>query len=112
MSHSSSMTHLSLSLGALAQLKENTILREYLGIRHFIIITVRVYRDNNYTKKKKMGILRCEPTYRIAAGGGAGLTEILLFHPLDVIKTRLQSQVPGAPDAYKEHYNNIIYYDI
>ena len=39
-----------------------------------------------------MGILRNEATYRIAAGGTAGLTEILLFHPLDVVKTRLQSQ--------------------
>ena len=59
-----------------------------------------------------MGIQRNESWYRIVAGGGAGLTEIMLFHPLDVIKTRLQSQVPGAPDAYKEHYNNIIYYNI
>ena len=50
-----------------------------------------------------MGILRNESVYRIASGGGAGLTEILLFHPLDVIKTRLQSQVPGSPDAYKEY---------
>ena len=33
-----------------------------------------------------MGILRNEPVYRITAGGAAGLTEILLFHPLDVIK--------------------------
>lgn len=48
-----------------------------------------------------MGILRNEPVYRIASGGTAGLTEILLFHPLDVIKTRLQSQTPGSPDAYK-----------
>ena len=38
---------------------------------------------------------------RIASGGAAGLTEILLFHPLDVVKTRLQSQQAGAPDAYK-----------
>ena len=38
---------------------------------------------------------------RITAGGTAGLVEILLFHPLDVVKTRLQSQVKGAPDAYK-----------
>ena len=50
-----------------------------------------------------MGILRNEPVYRIASGGTAGLTEILLFHPLDVIKTRLQSQTPGSPDAYKEN---------
>ena len=47
-------------------------------------------------------ILRNEPVYRITSGGTAGLTEILLFHPLDVIKTRLQSQTPGSPDAYKE----------
>ena len=40
-------------------------------------------------------------TNRITAGGSAGLVEILLFHPLDVVKTRLQSQVKGAPDAYK-----------
>ena len=48
-----------------------------------------------------MGLLRNEATYRIASGGTAGLTEILLFHPLDVIKTRLQSQTKGSADAYK-----------
>ena len=47
-----------------------------------------------------MGLIRNEATYRIAAGGAAGLSEILLFHPLDVIKTRLQSQTKGAPGAY------------
>jgi len=47
-----------------------------------------------------MGILRNEATYRITAGGAAGLSEILLFHPLDVIKTRLQSQTKGSADAY------------
>ena len=55
-----------------------------------------------------MGILRNEPVYRIASGGTAGLTEILLFHPLDVIKTRLQSQTPGSPDAYKEMVDHMI----
>ena len=55
-----------------------------------------------------MGILRNEPVYRIASGGTAGLTEILLFHPLDVIKTRLQSQTPGSPDAYKEMIDHMI----
>jgi len=47
-----------------------------------------------------MGILRNEATYRITAGGAAGLSEILLFHPLDVIKTRLQSQTKGAAGNY------------
>lgn len=42
-----------------------------------------------------------DSAYRITAGGSAGLVEILLFHPLDVVKTRLQSQVKGAPNAYK-----------
>ena len=57
-----------------------------------------------------MGILRNEPVYRIASGGTAGLTEILLFHPLDVIKTRLQSQTPGSPDAYKEMVDHMIFF--
>lgn len=47
-----------------------------------------------------MGILNNEPCYRIASGGAAGLTEILLFHPLDVVKTRLQSQTKGSAGAY------------
>lgn len=37
---------------------------------------------------------------QFAAGGGAGLVEILIMQPLDVVKTRIQIQVKGAPGSY------------
>ncbi|KAI8828607.1 mitochondrial carrier domain-containing protein [Chytriomyces cf. hyalinus JEL632] len=42
------------------------------------------------------------PLYmNVAAGAIAGVTEILVCYPLDVIKTRFQLQVSGAENAYK-----------
>jgi solute carrier family 25 (mitochondrial 2-oxodicarboxylate transporter), member 21 len=38
--------------------------------------------------------------YQFAAGAIAGVTEILIMYPLDVVKTRFQLQVAGAPGAY------------
>ncbi|EPS40732.1 hypothetical protein H072_5378 [Dactylellina haptotyla CBS 200.50] len=40
--------------------------------------------------------------YNFAAGAVAGVSEILVMYPLDVVKTRIQLQVGGAagPDAY------------
>lgn len=37
---------------------------------------------------------------QIAAGGSAGLVEVCIMHPLDLIKTRLQ--LPGG------HFNGVI----
>ena len=37
---------------------------------------------------------------QIAAGGSAGLVEILIMQPLDVVKTRFQLQTTGAAGAY------------
>ncbi|XP_067935962.1 mitochondrial 2-oxodicarboxylate carrier-like [Watersipora subatra] len=37
---------------------------------------------------------------QLASGGSAGLVEICLMHPLDVIKTRLQIQKSGSAEAY------------
>eukprot|EP00735_Rhodelphis_limneticus_P005706 TRINITY_DN1767_c0_g1::TRINITY_DN1767_c0_g1_i1::g.25239::m.25239 TRINITY_DN1767_c0_g1::TRINITY_DN1767_c0_g1_i1::g.25239 ORF type:complete len:306 (+),score=44.48,sp/Q99297/ODC2_YEAST/44.95/5e-77,Mito_carr/PF00153.22/1.4e-27,Mito_carr/PF00153.22/1.1e-17,Mito_carr/PF00153.22/8.1e-20 TRINITY_DN1767_c0_g1_i1:53-919(+) len=36
----------------------------------------------------------------VVAGGSAGLVEILVMYPLDVVKTRLQLQVAGSADSY------------
>ncbi|KAI6183482.1 SLC (SoLute Carrier)-like protein [Aphelenchoides bicaudatus] len=44
---------------------------------------------------------------QIVAGGSAGLVEILLMHPLDVVKTRLQlgkSHYSGLGDVFKQTY--------
>ncbi|XP_064859414.1 mitochondrial 2-oxodicarboxylate carrier [Oncorhynchus nerka] len=50
------------------------------------------------TSPKKQGLLR-EASHQIIAGGSAGLVEILLMHPLDVVKTRFQIQ-RGTSDPH------------
>ncbi|XP_072313683.1 mitochondrial 2-oxodicarboxylate carrier [Eucyclogobius newberryi] len=43
-----------------------------------------------------------EASHQIIAGGSAGLVEICLMHPLDVVKTRFQIQRgTGDPNSYK-----------
>ncbi|XP_016140355.1 mitochondrial 2-oxodicarboxylate carrier isoform X2 [Sinocyclocheilus grahami] len=50
---------------------------------------------------KKQSLLR-EASHQITAGGSAGLVEICLMHPLDVVKTRFQIQRGKAdPNNYK-----------
>ncbi|XP_048218452.1 mitochondrial 2-oxodicarboxylate carrier [Perognathus longimembris pacificus] len=51
--------------------------------------------------KPNVGLLR-EISQQILAGGSAGLVEICLMHPLDVVKTRLQLQrFVTDPKSYK-----------
>uniref|UniRef100_A0AAZ3Q775 Mitochondrial 2-oxodicarboxylate carrier n=1 Tax=Oncorhynchus tshawytscha TaxID=74940 RepID=A0AAZ3Q775_ONCTS len=50
------------------------------------------------TSPQKQGLLR-EASHQIIAGGSAGLVEILLMHPLDVVKTRFQIQ-RGTSDPH------------
>jgi len=38
--------------------------------------------------------------YQFAAGAIAGVSEILLMYPLDVVKTRFQLQVAGSGEQY------------
>lgn len=38
---------------------------------------------------------------QMVSGSLAGLTDICLLYPLDVMKTRFQLQRPGTPNAYK-----------
>lgn len=44
--------------------------------------------------------------YQFAAGAVAGVSEILMMYPLDVVKTRVQLQ-SGTPIAGAEHYNGM-----
>lgn len=51
--------------------------------------------------QKKQSLLR-EASHQIIAGGSAGLVEICLMHPLDVVKTRFQLQrATSEPHGYK-----------
>uniref|UniRef100_A0A3Q3KTQ7 Mitochondrial 2-oxodicarboxylate carrier n=1 Tax=Mastacembelus armatus TaxID=205130 RepID=A0A3Q3KTQ7_9TELE len=51
--------------------------------------------------KKPQTMVR-EASHQIIAGGSAGLVEICLMHPLDVVKTRFQIQRgTGDPNSYK-----------
>ncbi|XP_042533834.1 mitochondrial 2-oxodicarboxylate carrier [Dipodomys spectabilis] len=51
--------------------------------------------------KSNVGLLR-EISQQILAGGSAGLVEICLMHPLDVVKTRFQLQrFATDPNSYK-----------
>lgn len=53
------------------------------------------------TSPKPKSMLR-EASHQIIAGGSAGLVEICLMHPLDVVKTRFQIQRGSSdPTAYK-----------
>uniref|UniRef100_A0A8C9Z3X9 Mitochondrial 2-oxodicarboxylate carrier n=1 Tax=Sander lucioperca TaxID=283035 RepID=A0A8C9Z3X9_SANLU len=53
------------------------------------------------TTKKPQSMLR-EASHQIIAGGSAGLVEICLMHPLDVVKTRFQIQRGTSdPNSYK-----------
>ncbi|KAJ6006390.1 hypothetical protein N7451_004334 [Penicillium sp. IBT 35674x] len=45
--------------------------------------------------------------YQFAAGAVAGVSEILVMYPLDVVKTRVQLQ-SGAATAGAEHYNGMV----
>ncbi|XP_036398539.1 mitochondrial 2-oxodicarboxylate carrier isoform X2 [Megalops cyprinoides] len=50
---------------------------------------------------KQQSLLR-EASHQIIAGGSAGLVEICLMHPLDVVKTRFQiQQGKSDPNSYK-----------
>ncbi|KAK9534102.1 hypothetical protein VZT92_009172 [Zoarces viviparus] len=53
------------------------------------------------TTNKPQSMLR-EASHQIIAGGSAGLVEICLMHPLDVVKTRFQIQRGTSdPNSYK-----------
>lgn len=53
------------------------------------------------TQGKQQSLLR-EASHQIIAGGSAGLVEICLMHPLDVVKTRFQLQrAASEPHGYK-----------
>uniref|UniRef100_A0AAQ4RKT1 Mitochondrial 2-oxodicarboxylate carrier n=1 Tax=Gasterosteus aculeatus aculeatus TaxID=481459 RepID=A0AAQ4RKT1_GASAC len=53
------------------------------------------------TAREPRGMLR-EASHQIIAGGSAGLVEICLMHPLDVVKTRFQIQRGTSdPNSYK-----------
>ncbi|XP_036912329.1 mitochondrial 2-oxodicarboxylate carrier isoform X4 [Sturnira hondurensis] len=53
------------------------------------------------TSKAEVGFVK-EASRQIVAGGSAGLVEICLMHPLDVVKTRLQIQRCSTdPNSYK-----------
>uniref|UniRef100_A0A3B5KGH7 Mitochondrial 2-oxodicarboxylate carrier n=1 Tax=Takifugu rubripes TaxID=31033 RepID=A0A3B5KGH7_TAKRU len=53
------------------------------------------------TAQKPRSMLR-EASHQIIAGGSAGLVEICLMHPLDVVKTRFQIQRGSSdPNSYK-----------
>ncbi|XP_066550274.1 mitochondrial 2-oxodicarboxylate carrier isoform X2 [Amia ocellicauda] len=53
------------------------------------------------SEKKQQSFLR-EASHQIMAGGSAGLVEICLMHPLDVVKTRFQIQRGKSdPNSYK-----------
>ncbi|XP_054894113.1 mitochondrial 2-oxodicarboxylate carrier [Poeciliopsis prolifica] len=53
------------------------------------------------TANKPRSVLR-EASHQIMAGGSAGLVEICLMHPLDVVKTRFQIQRGSSdPTSYK-----------
>ncbi|XP_046874114.1 mitochondrial 2-oxodicarboxylate carrier isoform X2 [Hypomesus transpacificus] len=53
------------------------------------------------TTKKQQSLVR-EASHQIIAGGSAGLVEICLMHPLDVVKTRFQIQRgTSEPHSYK-----------
>lgn len=49
--------------------------------------------------------------YQFAAGAVAGISEILVMYPLDVVKTRMQLQVSkavGSVGAAQEHYTGVV----
>lgn len=52
------------------------------------------------TAQKPRGLLK-EASHQIIAGGSAGLVEICLMHPLDVVKTRFQIQRGSDLNRYK-----------
>ncbi|QLQ81465.1 hypothetical protein HG537_0F02260 [Torulaspora globosa] len=45
--------------------------------------------------------------YQFIAGAVAGISEILVMYPLDVVKTRMQLQVSGAVGGAAEHYTGV-----
>lgn len=49
--------------------------------------------------------------YQFVAGAVAGISEILVMYPLDVVKTRMQlqvSQAAGSAAAAQEHYTGVV----
>ncbi|ORY53111.1 mitochondrial 2-oxodicarboxylate carrier 2 [Rhizoclosmatium globosum] len=57
----------------------------------------QIFSDNNETMAEKPLPL----WMNVSAGAIAGVTEILVCYPLDVVKTRFQLQVSGTATAYK-----------
>lgn len=61
----------------------------------------RRVRRAKMSAKAEVGLVR-EASRQIVAGGSAGLVEICLMHPLDVVKTRFQIQrCTTDPNSYK-----------
>ncbi|KAG7466090.1 hypothetical protein MATL_G00161130 [Megalops atlanticus] len=61
-----------------------------------------IFNETNKMSSPKQQSLLREASHQIIAGGSAGLVEICLMHPLDVVKTRFQIQRGKSdPNSYK-----------
>ena len=59
-------------------------------------------------KPKEMSFLK-NAAIQLAAGGSAGCIEVMIMHPLDLIKTRfqLQNNTVSGPGSEQQHYKGV-----